>query len=218
MARTGLWVAALLLAAGARAGEGGKGKELFGAKCAACHGKDAKGNPGMAKAFKLDLAALDLVDEATLAKKDADLTSVTSKGRGKMPAFAGKLSDTEIVGVLAYLRVLGAPAEPTKGGASAPAPGLDPAAAAATFKAKCVSCHGKDAKGNPAMAKSFKVEPAAMDLTDKETLAKKNEELAAITAKGKGKMPGFSGKMEEGEIAGVVGYIRSLGKPDERPR
>ncbi len=79
------------------------GKALFAAKCASCHGKDAKGNPGMAKMFKVDAAALSLVG---LKDKDEDLAKIIKVGKNKMPKFQDKLGDPETAAVLAYIRSL----------------------------------------------------------------------------------------------------------------
>ena len=87
------------------------GKKLFETKCASCHGKDAKGNPGMVKGLKLAAADLDLVDAVTAAKTDADLVKITTDGVRKMPAFKGKLKAEEIAAVVAYLRSMMKPAE-----------------------------------------------------------------------------------------------------------
>lgn len=84
--------------------------------------------------------------------------------------------------------------------------------AATLYNAKCVSCHGKEGKGNPAMAKIFKVELAALDLTTKAVQDKKDEELTALTTNGKGKMPAYKGKIADADIAGLTTYIRTLVK------
>jgi len=106
-----LVVALVLTAAATQAAELGKGKANYAAKCSSCHGKDGKGNPAMAKALKVDLSALDLVDEATLGKSDDELTSIATKGVGKMPSFEGKLKPEEIQAVLSHLRSLSKPGE-----------------------------------------------------------------------------------------------------------
>ena len=92
-------VGASLLAADAQ-----KGKAVFETKCAMCHARDLKGNPAMAKLYKLDLSVLNLVKKETQDKKDADLIAVTTKGKNKMPAQEGKLSADDIAGVVAYIR------------------------------------------------------------------------------------------------------------------
>ncbi len=93
----------MVFAAAARAEDPAK---LYGAKCAGCHGKDGKGNPGMAKPLKVDLAALSLVDAPTLAKKDDALVALTLAGQGKMPAQKGKIKDEDVKALVAYVRGL----------------------------------------------------------------------------------------------------------------
>ncbi|MEK6543951.1 MAG: c-type cytochrome, partial [Elusimicrobiota bacterium] len=100
-----LLVGALLLVAKLPVVADGK---VFAAKCASCHGKDGKGNPVMAKTFKVDNAALDLTDKTTLDKADGTLTKITMDGSGKMPAYKGKISDAQIGSVVAYIRGFGA--------------------------------------------------------------------------------------------------------------
>ena len=75
------------------------GAATFKAKCAMCHGADGtKENPGMGVK---SLAGADVQKQS-----DADLVGAVSKGKGKMPAYAGKLSDDEIKGVVAFVRTL----------------------------------------------------------------------------------------------------------------
>lgn len=203
--------AALIFSSGiSQAADPAAGRKLFEAKCASCHGKDAKGNAAMAKMFKAEPAALNLIDEDTLKKTDADLSDVTDKGRGKMPSYKGKLKPEEISDVLAYLRTLG-------GAAPTAAPSASPSAvdASALYLKSCASCHGKDGKGSPAMAKMFKLDNAALDLVDKASLAKSDAELSRLTAEGAGKMPAYKTKLQSSEIGALTVYIRSLGPKKE---
>ena len=78
--------------------------KLYAAKCAMCHGKDFKGNPAMAKMFKLETSALSLVSADVQGKKDADLVTLITKGKNKMPAFETKLKPEEITGLVTYIR------------------------------------------------------------------------------------------------------------------
>ena len=166
------------------------------------------GKANMAKMLKAEPAALDLVDEATLAKTDADLAKIMTDGLNKMPSYKGKLSDEEMAGVVAYVRGLAAPkAEPAaEATADEAAAGPD---GAALYLSKCGSCHGKDGKGNAAMTKAFKVELAALSLVDEATLAKTDEELVKVTMDGLNKMPAYKGKLTEAEVAAIVGYLRA---------
>jgi cytochrome c6 len=81
-------------------------KKEYAKSCASCHGKDGKGNPAMAKVFKVESAALDLVDDGTIGKTDAELVTTISEGRNKMPAYKGKVSDSMIAEIVGYLRSL----------------------------------------------------------------------------------------------------------------
>jgi cytochrome c6 len=183
-----------------------EGAGLYNAKCASCHGKDAKGNPAMAKMFKLDNSAMDLSDKATLDKSDDQLVSVLSKGEGKMPGYEGKMSDANMKTLIAYLRGLGE----NKNTPSAPAAAPTAPPDSGLYMAKCASCHGKDGKGNVGMAKIFKCDAAALDLTDAATQAKPDAELTRATKQGVGKMPAYDGKLSEDQILSLTAYIKSL--------
>jgi mono/diheme cytochrome c family protein len=78
------------------------GAAVYKAKCATCHGPDGKGETSIGKSMKLRSLGSADVQKAT----DADLPKVISDGKGKMPAYKGKLSDDEIKGVVAFLRSL----------------------------------------------------------------------------------------------------------------
>jgi len=168
--------------------------------CVACHGADRKGKPAMAKLYKVAPAAMDLTSKDVLSKSDADLAAIISDGRGKMPPNKGKLTPEEIAALAAYLKTAGTKA------AAQPAP---KAAASADYKA-CVSCHGKDGKGNPGMAKMFKVAPPALDLTAAGVQEKKDEDLAKIILDGKGKMPAYKAKLNEAQLKELIKYLRTL--------
>jgi mono/diheme cytochrome c family protein len=76
--------------------------DTYKAKCAMCHGADGKGDTAMGKKYNLkDLASADVQ-----GKSDAQLTEIITKGKDKMPAYSGKLSDDEIKGLVGYIRTL----------------------------------------------------------------------------------------------------------------
>ncbi len=78
------------------------GADLYASKCASCHGKDGSGSTPMGKNLKLkDLGSAD-VQKAS----DADLKTVIEKGKGKMPAYGGKLSSTQIDDLVKHIRSL----------------------------------------------------------------------------------------------------------------
>ncbi len=202
----------------------------FGKMCVSCHAKDRKGAPAMVKMFKVEPAAMDLTDKAFLAMSDADIAAIISGGKGKMPAHKARLTAEEITALVSYLKTADAKTAETKAAdvkaPEAKAADVKPAAAAATaaapakpaakaaenadYKAKCASCHGKDGKGNPSMAKMFKLEPAALDLTAKAAREKTDEAVVKLITDGKGKMPAFKGKLSDAQVKEVVKYLRAL--------
>lgn len=74
----------------------------FKAKCAMCHGADGKGSPTGLKMGVHDFTSADVQKQT-----DAQLTETITKGKGKMPAYEGKLKDNEIKDLVAYVRSLG---------------------------------------------------------------------------------------------------------------
>ena len=76
------------------------------------------------------------------------------------------------------------------------------------FKAKCVSCHGPDGKGDTAAGKATK----ARDLSSDEVKKESDATWADIITKGKNKMPAYDGKLTKDQIGDVVKFVRSLKK------
>jgi cytochrome c6 len=77
---------------------------LFKAKCAVCHGETGDGNTPVGKGMKLrDLRSVEVQKQT-----DAQLTTITCCGKGKMPGYQGKLSDSQITQLVAYVRTLAA--------------------------------------------------------------------------------------------------------------
>lgn len=75
------------------------GAATYKAKCAMCHGPD-----GSKENAATGMKALSGPD--VQKKSDAQLVESTTKGVGKMPAYAGKLSDDEIKATVAFIRTL----------------------------------------------------------------------------------------------------------------
>lgn len=73
----------------------------YKAKCAMCHGPDGKGS-----AIGQKMGVHDFGSAEVKAETDAQLTDIITKGKGKMPSFAGKLKDTEIKELVTYIRGL----------------------------------------------------------------------------------------------------------------
>ena len=78
------------------------GADTYKAKCTMCHGADGSGSTPAGKAMKVPpFSSPDLVKAS-----DADLIAATKNGKGKMPAYSGKLTDGQIKDVVAYIRTL----------------------------------------------------------------------------------------------------------------
>ena len=80
----------------------------------------------------------------------------------------------------------------------------------ATYDKVCASCHGADGKGNPMMAEAFGEN--TLNLTRKETVQKKDEELLKVIVEGKGKMPASGKGLNKQEQKQLIDYVRSLAK------
>ena len=78
------------------------GAALYKSKCAMCHGADGSGSTSMGKS--MGLKPLGSPDVQKMS--DADLTALITNGKGKMPAYKGKLTDAQISDVVAYIRTL----------------------------------------------------------------------------------------------------------------
>ena len=110
------------------------GGMLFVENCAACHGRNARGN--------VALGAPDLTDGDWLYGGDgkAILTSILDGRRGAMPAFTGTLPDDSILDLAHYVASLsGIPNDSLR------------AQLGKRIFSNCAPCHGADGKGNPAL-------------------------------------------------------------------
>jgi mono/diheme cytochrome c family protein len=83
-----------------------------------------------------------------------------------------------------------------------------PGDGAATFKAKCATCHGVDGSGNTPIGKNMKVR----DLGSAAVQAQSDAQLTKIIANGKKKMPGFGSSLGGSQISELVAHIRSMKK------
>ena len=86
----------------------------------------------------------------------------------------------------------------------------DTKAGKATYDKLCVSCHGADGKGNPAMAKAMGEK--GLNIVGKDTQGKKDEALIKVIVEGAGKMPASGKNLSKPEQADVLSYTRSLAK------
>ncbi|HSK44956.1 MAG TPA: cytochrome c [Candidatus Binatia bacterium] len=74
---------------------------LYKMKCQICHGPDATGSPAGKK-----LAVKDFQSPEVQKQTDAELLEVAKKGKNKMPAYDGKLTDNQLTELIKYMRDL----------------------------------------------------------------------------------------------------------------
>ena len=82
-----------------------KGRAIFEANCAVCHGAQGKGT---AEGLRLNPPAEDLTGPRTARKSEAELLRAVHEGKANtaMPMWRYALSDEESRDVLAYVRML----------------------------------------------------------------------------------------------------------------
>jgi mono/diheme cytochrome c family protein len=74
-----------------------KAADVYKAKCAGCHGADGS---------KSIMGAKPLNGADVQGMSDADLNGAITNGKGKMPAYKGKLTDAQISDLVSYIRTL----------------------------------------------------------------------------------------------------------------
>ena len=75
---------------------------LFKSKCAMCHGPDGTGKTIMGEKLKIP----DLHSADVQKKSDADLKTIITKGKNKMPAYETKLSKEQVDSLVTFIRDL----------------------------------------------------------------------------------------------------------------
>ena len=93
-------LAAVVLLAGTVGFAQSSGEATYKAKCQSCHGAEGVPNPGIAKAMGVKPAS----DPSVKSLSEAQMIAVTTNGKGKMPAYKGKLSDADIKASVDYFR------------------------------------------------------------------------------------------------------------------
>ena len=100
MKRFAITVALLAMISGVAVAE--DGAAIYKTKCAMCHGPDGSGKTMMGEKLKIP----DLHSADVQKRSDADLKSIVTKGKDKMPAYETKLSKEQIDKLVAYIRDL----------------------------------------------------------------------------------------------------------------
>jgi len=78
-------------------------KGLFDGQCAKCHGKDGRSKTMRGKfTHARDLTASEWQNEVS----DERIFNSISNGKGKMPAYKGKLTDAQIKDLVTYIKTM----------------------------------------------------------------------------------------------------------------
>jgi cytochrome c oxidase cbb3-type subunit 3 len=167
------------------------GEVLFRDDCAACHGREAHGNPL--------LGAPNLTDNDWLYGGDGKtiLTSILDGRRGTMPAWGPQFGDAGVENLANYvLSLSGASHDATK------------ALAGKALFTVCSACHGPEGKGNPALG--------APNLTDAIWLYGGDLETVETTIReGRGGvMPSWRARIGENDARVIAAYVYSLSHGD----
>jgi len=96
--RTGIMLAAML-AAPMTAAFAQSGADNYKAKCAMCHAADGSASGPAGK-------AMNVPSFKTSKLTEAEMIAETKAGKGKMPAFTGKLTDAQIKDVITFVKTL----------------------------------------------------------------------------------------------------------------
>lgn len=166
------------------------GRRVFEDNCAACHGRDARGNPL--------LGAPNLTDADWLyGGTGKDITASITHGRaGVMPAW-NALGETTVKNLAQYvLSISGQPHDAAMAAAAAP-----------VFQSTCVACHGADGKGNQGVG--------GPNLTDGVWLYGGTPAAIEKTIRDgrHGEMPAWDHRLQESEIHVTAAYVYSLSQP-----
>ena len=74
---------------------------LYKMKCQICHGPDATGSLAGKKLLVKDFQSPEVQKQT-----DSELLEVAKKGKNKMPAYGGKLTDNQLTELIKYMRDL----------------------------------------------------------------------------------------------------------------
>jgi mono/diheme cytochrome c family protein len=177
------------------------GRDLYIAKCSACHAPDGSGNSSIGRSLKLS-DMRPTIQNMT----DEQLHQIILAGKGKMPPNK-KFDDEKVRNLIVFLRDLAA-GNPNAGQAVAEAQAQPLPRVDQTFQDKCSACHAQDGSGRTTIGKSLKIP----DLTSAAVQIQSDEQLAVIIGKGQGRMPGYAKTFNPVQVGQFVSHIRALAK------
>ena len=174
------------------------GAPIYREKCAPCHGVSGKGDGVQAGNLA---SAPPAIGTASLARqaRPVDWFNIIETGHLAkfMPSTSNVLSDRQRWDVVAYVLNLSVTLNELSDGM-------------VIYRQECQACHGDKGRGDGPQAASLAVKPP--DWSDPAVLAQASlQELFDATSQGDAQgMPGYSGKLDEGQIWSAVSYMRTL--------
>jgi cbb3-type cytochrome c oxidase subunit III len=183
------------------------GGQIFAAKCAACHQAGGQGtsaypplagNPHVAAADPKEMIAT-IVNGRT-----GSLAVNGTTYNGKMPAWKGQLSNSDIAAVATYVRSAWTNKAPavTEQQVAASGPSVLNTVGASIYSSKCAACHGASGQGGghgqfPALAGDSLVNNSDPN------------GMIGLIEHGRSMMPSWKGQLSAGDIAAVATFVRS---------
>jgi mono/diheme cytochrome c family protein len=175
------------------------GRDLYIAKCSACHAPDGSSNNTIGRSLKLSD-----IRPTIKSMTDEQLRQIMLEGKGKMPPIK-KFDDEKIRNLTLFLRDLAA-GNPDTGRAVTEAQARPLSHVEEVFRDKCSACHAQDGTGRTTIGKSLNIP----DLTSASVQTRSDEELAEVIRKGAGRMPGYAKTFNPAQVGQLISYIRAL--------
>jgi mono/diheme cytochrome c family protein len=175
------------------------GRDLYIARCFACHALDGSGESTIGRSLKLGD-----VRPVIRSSTDQQLWQIVRQGRGKMPGNK-KLNDEQLQSLTLFLRDL-VDGNPNAGRAVAEDQARPLANVKQVFRDKCSACHGQDGAGQTTVGKSEGIP----DLTSVGVQSRSDEELQNVILNGAGRMPGYKKAFNPIQVSQFVSHIRGL--------
>jgi cytochrome c oxidase cbb3-type subunit III len=177
------------------------GAQSYEKTCALCHGKNGEGYvadnaTALRSATFLETASDDYLVRSIARGRPGTTMSAWSRTRG------GPYDDAAMAGIVAYMRTW--QTSPSMPLSSKPIAG-DPILGAATYAAKCASCHGATGSEGPNVRLA---NAEFLDVASDEFLR-----YAIVNGRPGTTMKGFGGELAAQDIADVVALLRSWAKP-----
>ena len=176
------------------------GRQLFGDNCAACHGRDGRGNANYPDLTDGDWLWGGSPEQIETTMRVGINTAHPDSRIGQMPAFGrdAMLDRTEVRNVAAYVYSLTNPDYSTPANLERVTAGRE------VFATTCASCHGENAEGNqelgaPNLTDNYWIYGGSMDTI-----------IASVHGGRQGHMPTWDERLTNAEIRTLALYVHDL--------